>query len=111
MVHIAGTECLVWLETYRAAKQSDSALAIYERIIQERVDDRPGMTAEYFRAVLQLAQQDNSEENHETARGVLLMIAGDDEHLMSDQARLTLGDLAYREGQYNRSCPTFSQRR
>ena len=86
-------------ETYRAAGQTDSVIAIYERIIAERVDDRPGMTAEYFRAVL-LSAANRSEEDHATAHGVLLMIAGDDDHLMNDQARLTLGDRAYRDGDY-----------
>lgn len=87
-------------ETYRAAGQTDSALAIYQRIIEERVDDRPGMTAEYFRAVITLNNPDISDDDRTTSRGVLLMIAGDDNHIMSDQARLTLGDMAYRDGEY-----------
>lgn len=87
-------------ETYRAAGQIDSSLAIYGRIIEERVDDPPGMAAEYFRAALQLARSQSHEEEGIAARGVLLMIAGDDEHIMSDQARLTLGDHAYRNGDY-----------
>lgn len=87
-------------ETYRTAGQVDSALAIYGRIIGERVDDPPGMAAEYFRAALQLARSKEHDEEGVAARGVLLMIAGDDEHLMSDQARLTLGDHAYRNGDY-----------
>lgn len=87
-------------ETYRAAGQVDSALAIYGRIVEERVDDPPGMAAEYFRAALQLARSQSQEEEGLAARGVLLMIAGDEEHIMRDQARLTLGDHAYRNGDY-----------
>lgn len=87
-------------ETYRSAGQYDSARSIYGRIIEERVDDRPGMTAEYFRAALTLGQSDATEEERGTARGVMLMIAGDGNHLMADQARLTLADQAYRDGEF-----------
>lgn len=83
-------------ETYRAAGRVDSALAIYDRIINERVDDTPGMAAEFFQAAILLARSSSSGEERAGAHGVLMMIAGDDEHVMRDQAWLSLGDYAYR---------------
>ncbi|MGE3802260.1 MAG: tetratricopeptide repeat protein [Candidatus Kapaibacterium sp.] len=90
-------------ETYRVAGLTDSAVSLYSRIIEEKRDDSPGMQAEYFLAIALIGSPNTSDQAKEEAQGVLQEIAEAEDHTMRDQALLTLGDLAYREGDFVQS--------
>lgn len=96
-------------ETYRVAGLTDSAVAHYDRLLQERSDDEIARKAEFFRAVALLEMVGSGTAQREKAITILTMIADDDAHPMNGQSGLVLADRAYRDGEYGDAVVRASQ--
>lgn len=86
---------LALAETYRQAGIDDSALVLYDQILAESIEDRPGATARLFAPLLRATGKNRTSQERSAAEARLAQIAADQSDPMWDAATLALAGIAW----------------